>query len=145
LKRIEQLAPLSREHHQMLILAQLLKSDSPGYKGLPTDNLDKQRYADRLFHDLIKPHFEFEENELFPAIAGIHTEIDQLIYILIDDHAEITRLFELMQGDTKIALGSDLALDELGRIIENHVRLEEREFFELIQKHVPETIIPLFG
>lgn len=128
----------------MLILAQLLKSDSPDYKGLPTDIIGKQRYADRLFQDCIKPHFHLEESKLFPAVAGINSEIDQLIYVLIDDHAEIERLFEMMQGDAKIALGSEQALDDLGSAIEKHVRLEEREFFELIQKHISPTILPDF-
>ena len=145
MRRIDELAALSREHHKMLILAQLLKSDSPDYKGLPNDIIGKQRYAQKLFADCIHPHFEFEEKELFPAVAGIHHEIDQLIYVLIDDHAEINRLFQLMEGDTKIALGSELALNDLGVSIESHVRLEEREFFELIQRHVDKTLLPQTG
>tara|TARA_B110000046_G_scaffold31577_2_gene33646 strand:+ start:730 stop:1167 length:438 start_codon:yes stop_codon:yes gene_type:complete len=145
MKRIDKLAPLSREHHKMLILAQLLKTESPDHKGLPTDIIGKQRYAAKLYEDCIKPHFEFEETKLFPAVSGINPEIDQFIYILMDDHAEISRLFELMEGDTKIALGSEQSLNDLGVAIEQHVRLEEREFFELIQQLIDKTILPDFG
>jgi iron-sulfur cluster repair protein YtfE (RIC family) len=145
MKRFDKLAPLSRERQMMLILAQVLKTDTPDYKGLPTDIIGKQRYSQKLFHELILPHFQFEEQELFPAVSGIHHEIDQLIYILIDDHAEIARQIELMEGDTKIALGSEQSLNDLGVSIEGHIRLEEREFFELVQRHVDETLLPDFG
>jgi hypothetical protein len=36
MKRHEALIPLSRDHHGTLILARLLRSDAPPYKGLPT-------------------------------------------------------------------------------------------------------------
>ena len=41
MKRHEALAPLSREHHGTLILAQLLKKGAPVYKGLPDTDTGK--------------------------------------------------------------------------------------------------------
>jgi len=32
-------------------------------------------------------------------------------------------------------------MDELGKLIEQHVRQEERELFELIQKHADEQLL----
>ena len=45
MKREEALAPLSREHHSTLILAQLLKKDAPVYHQLPAEPWDKAKYA----------------------------------------------------------------------------------------------------
>ena len=40
---------------------------------------------------------DFEEEELFPLISGVSEEIDQLIYMLQDDHTEIENLFQKIQ------------------------------------------------
>lgn len=141
MKRHDALAPLSRAHHGFLILAQLLKSDTPNYKGLPTDVTGKLTHALEVYEQQLAPHIRFEEEELFPLVSGLHPDIDQLIYVLIDDHAEIDLHFSRMQGDTALSLGAEWMLDQLGTLIEQHVRLEEREFFELIQKHADEELL----
>ena len=61
MKRHEALAPLSREHHNTLMLAQLLKKDAPVYKGLPANVKDKAVYALQQFEEMIKDHFQQEE------------------------------------------------------------------------------------
>ena len=61
MKRHEALAPLSREHHSTLMLAQLLKKNAPVYKGLPTNAKDKAEYAFQQFETIIKNHFKQEE------------------------------------------------------------------------------------
>jgi hypothetical protein len=45
MKRHLSLQPLSREHHEALLLAQLLKKNAPAYKGLPLNEHEKIAYA----------------------------------------------------------------------------------------------------
>ena len=54
MKRHEALAPLSRDHHEALILSQLLKKDSPAYKGLPVTVEGKVNYAVGFFEKNLK-------------------------------------------------------------------------------------------
>lgn len=42
MERDESLAPLSREHHTTLLLAQLLRLEDPKYKGMPTATVHKK-------------------------------------------------------------------------------------------------------
>ena len=137
MKRHEVLIPFSKEHHEILVMAQLLKVDAPDYPKLPNDILGKIKYAVSVYSSILKPHIDFEEEELFPLISGVSEEIDQLIYMLQDDHTEIENLFQKIQGEANQAW----LMDELGKLIEQHVRQEERELFELIQKHADEPLL----
>ncbi len=134
--RHEQLAHLSREHHQFLIVAQLLKKGAPEYARLPKTVPGKLGYAMEHYESVIKPHIEREEAILFPAVAGIDPTIDQLIYELQDDHVEIETGFQRLEADANVLL----AMDSLGHLLDEHVRKEERQFFELLQKKCPEIL-----
>jgi len=137
MKRHEAFIPLSKQHHEILMVAQLLKLDAPKYPNLPSDLMGKVKYAMQVYQRTMQPHISFEEEELFPIIQGISVEIDQLIYILQDDHTEIENLFQKIQGEANQAW----LMDELGKLIEQHVRQEERELFELLQSRASEDLL----
>ena len=80
MKRHEALAPLSREHHEALILAQLLKKGVPAYKGLPTDTAGKISYARQLYADKLRRHFLDEEKIL--EIENSTTGVELKTYLL---------------------------------------------------------------
>lgn len=136
MKRSEALAPLSRDHHRSLILAQLLKKDAPAYKGLPTDAAGKTRYALALYEDEIRMHFSREE-EALNKIKGQNKEIDQLAEEIRAEHQKLTDLFGVLQHDTV----DQSAMNELGNALEAHIRKEERNLFPLIEKYCPEEIL----
>ncbi len=137
MKRHEAFVPLSRDHHEVLMVAQLLKADAPEYPKLPSDIHGKLSHAMKVYAEIIQPHVRFEEEQLFPIILGISDEIDQLIYILQDDHTEIDSLFVKLQGEANQAW----LMDELGKLMEQHVRLEERELFELLQTQASKSLL----
>ncbi len=137
MKRHEAFIPLSKEHHKILMVAQLLKLDAPKYPNLPNDLLGKIKYAMEVYGNTLKPHMTFEEEQLYPIVLGVHAEVDQQIYMLQDDHTEIDNLFQKIQGEANQAW----LMDELGKLIEQHVRQEERELFELLQKHASEDLL----
>lgn len=139
LKRHFSLQPLSREHHEALILAQLLKRDVPDYKGLPTTTEGKVEHTQKIYEQELAPHFAKEEEVLIPAVRGYSTELDELCDTILEEHRAIREAVEELAGaeDGEAAA----LLDALGRLLEAHVRREERNWFELIQEVVPEEVL----
>lgn len=139
MKRHEALAPLSREHHSALILAQLLKKDAPDYKGLPTAVNEKAAYALQMFTATLQLHFKNEE-ELLDKIRNVHTEIDKLSDEIFKEHQQLKKMFlSLDRTDNTIE-----ELDTLGQALDDHIRKEERLLFPLIQQHCSEEILNSF-
>lgn len=134
MKRHEALAPLSRDHHGTLILAQLLKKTAPVYKGLPIDLEKKAAYAKHLFEKDIEKHFALEETML-ENVTHCHPEIKELGIQVVHEHKQIRALF--LSLDNKADL--EATLDELGKALEAHIRKEERVLFPLLQQHCSES------
>ncbi|CAN5739285.1 hypothetical protein BH11BAC4_BH11BAC4_21430 [soil metagenome] len=130
MKRHEALAPLSREHHGALILAQLLKITTPEYKGLPTSPADKAEYALDFFHKSLHTHF-LKEEEMLEKIKNCNELIDSITTEIFDEHEQLKNAF-LALADSK-SLETDL--DRLGENLDKHIRKEERVLFPLVQEH----------
>jgi iron-sulfur cluster repair protein YtfE (RIC family) len=136
MKRIEALAPLSRDHHLTLILAQLLKKSAPAYKGLPVSAEDKIIYAQQQFEKEIRNHFEKEERVLDKAIES-NEAIKRISEEIKAEHKELETLF--LSLDT-VSNPAD-RMDELGRKLEAHIRKEERVLFPLLQQHCSNDLL----
>ena len=137
MKRHEALAPLSRDHHEALILSQLLKKDAPFYKGLPISVEGKVNYASDFFENNLKDHFEKEER-VFAMVKNIHPEkIGLLVSELIEEHHALSRLFsEIGAKENPIE-----TMNRLGELLNSHIRKEERNLFPLLQEHCTEEIL----
>lgn len=136
MKRHETLAPLSREHHDALILAQLLKKGAPNYKGMPTENLGKVEYTIQLFNSKLRHHFAVEEKLL--AVAKHYNEsIAQLTIEITQEHEQLIKMILDLTKSKQLAIDLDL----LGNYLEQHVRKEERVLFPLIQEHCDEVTL----
>ena len=134
IKRHKALAPLSRNHHQGLILAQLIKKDAPDYKDLPKTISDKVEYTIDIYKNELVKHFTNEEEILYPAVKNKSNEIDELFEEIISEHKKIKQLVvQLEFSENK----SDI-LNELGVLLESHIRKEERVLFEKIQNLLSE-------
>ena len=133
MKRHEALAPLSRDHHSTLILAQLLKKTAPVYKGLPIHPENKIVYAKHLFEKDIEKHFEQEE-AMLEKVKGCHPELDKLAIEIADEHKQLTKLFASLGSTDDL----ETPMDELGRALEAHIRKEERVLFPMLQEHCSE-------
>ena len=136
MKRHESLAPLSREHHDALILVRLLQRNAPLYKNLPTTLEDKTVYALNMYTDHLRAHFVKEEGML-DKIKNIHPEIDRLAAEIFSEHETLTTAFvALRENESPVE-----ALDSLGSALEAHIRKEERVLFPLIQLHCSEELL----
>ncbi len=130
MKRLEALAPLSRDHHDALILAQLLKKDTPSYRNLPDSAREKAAYAKTFFTAKLRQHFDIEE-AILESAKGQNDEIDLLIPTIIDEHSRLSAAFaSLSEAD-----GVEAKMDLLGKELEQHIRKEERVLFPLIQQY----------
>ncbi len=136
MKRDEALAPLSRDHHGTLLLAQLLKKNAPVYKGLPTGQQEKAAYAQKQFALHIKKHFWLEE-QMLDKVKDRHAEINLIAGEIKKEHQQLTALFE------SLADSSDLEnmMDKLAVSLQNHIRKEERVLFPLLQQHCSPSLM----
>ena len=129
IKRHNALAPLSRDHHHGLILAQLIKKGAPEYKDLPKTTSEKVKYTINFYKSELEKHFKNEEEVLYPGVKNKSDEIDELFEEIISEHKKIKQLvLQLESSENK-----DDILNELGVLLELHIRKEERVLFEKIQ------------
>ncbi len=136
MKRHEALAPLSREHHDALILAQLLKKTAPSYKGLPQLPKDKAVYAINFYHSNLQKHFKQEE-QMLHKVKQYDSKIEEIALEIKYEHEQLTQLFVSLDKTADL----ETTMDTLGKALEAHVRKEERILFPLIQQHCPEEIL----
>jgi iron-sulfur cluster repair protein YtfE (RIC family) len=129
-KRHPALYILSHDHHQGLILAQQLKKGAPQYKGMPSTLDGKKDYAISFYKTELVKHFEDEEKILFPSIFNRNDETDRLVKEIISEHRKIESLIDDLRRKNDVA---DL-LDELGVLLDNHIRKEERILFPKIEE-----------
>lgn len=124
LKRHKALQPLSREHHQGLLLSWKIRT---GFN----KNIEPKRikaYANWFFKNYLIPHFEIEETLIFPILEPEH----ELIKRALAEHRRLKRLFTETENDTK-------NLIKIEEELEQHIRFEERILFPEIQKVATEA------
>jgi hemerythrin-like domain-containing protein len=81
--------------------------------------------------DLV-PHFQAEEEVLFPLMRSTIPASEPMIEELVRNHAEIR------QAIPQLEAGAGLAklIFDLGDLLERHIRKEERELFPLFEQRV---------
>ena len=119
LKRDPRIQPISREHHHTLLLCWKIR------KGI-SKNIEIERikkYADWFFATHIVPHFEIEEEYIFPVL-GMDSE---LVKKALSEHRRLKRLFSEKEN---VSISLSLIEEEL----DAHIRFEERVLFPEVQK-----------
>ena len=134
MKRHPALYTLSHDHHQGLILAQQLKKGAPQYKGMPETLEGKRDYTILFYNSELKKHFAEEEEILFPYVTGKGIEIGKLISEIISEHRRMERLISELESTEKL----ENTMDELGWLLEKHIRKEERQLFVEIENVLSE-------
>ena len=134
MKRHQSLLTFSRQHHTVLLLAQIIKKDAPPYRGMPEKISEKVDFLKAKYRLEIEKHFHAEENILFPFLTGKNTVIDELIVDLIKDHKKLAENIVMLDTHSD----SEKLLDETGCLLERHIRKEERVLFQKIQQVLSE-------
>ncbi|MFA7446357.1 MAG: hemerythrin domain-containing protein [Flavobacteriaceae bacterium] len=119
IKRHEALKPFSRDHHHGLLLCWKIRE---GFKR----NIEPQRikkYTDWFWETHLAQHFQEEEKILFPLLPQESDKIKKATA----EHRRLKRLFE---NTTEIVK----SLNRIEEELESHIRFEERDLFNEIQK-----------
>lgn len=96
------------------------------------DSIALSSHAASQFHATLLPHFRMEEQVLFPFFSQRTSELDQLIYMLNDDHAEIEILFKKLESE----VNQRSLLNAIGALLSQHLQTEESELLPLIQNEL---------
>jgi hemerythrin-like domain-containing protein len=128
MRRDAALASLSRDHHLALVVGQKLRR-------VTVDGYAQAREAALVYwraHG--RTHFRIEEEVLLPAYAGYGDPHHPLVARALCEHAAIRYQIDVIARDQRGKLAD---LRELGTQLGNHVRLEERRLFPLIERSMP--------
>jgi len=145
MKRHVSLVPLSRDHHEGLLLAQRVRkgksvapqSDWPEDRGLQRDRLVE------YFDTRLTYHFQAEEDFLYPLADHHLPPEEEITSLLRKQHGQIRSLVL----ELRMARGVQLEnlLLRLAHVLEEHIRKEERVLFQRVQKRVPEEVLEQCG
>jgi hemerythrin-like domain-containing protein len=124
--RDKSLIPLSRQHqHALALCVRLERALQAG----PIDPEPWQAEMVQIFEQEITIHFAAEEKEVFPAAANF-PELQLVVQELFEEHRLLRDLFARAQS-------RDLdrtALSSFAAALAQHIRKEERQLFEGMQK-----------
>lgn len=136
MKRHLQLQPLSRQHHNGLLIALLL---SKGIK----KKADRQVMASFISHNWqadLKEHFHLEEAYLLPMLTR-HSFDQAMIEKLLAEHAMLTGLAnEAINGTIETH-----QIEFFANLLNEHIRFEERLFFPAAEKVLTESELEEIG
>ena len=121
IKRSQQLAPFSREHHEALVFIQRVKQ---GLKN-GTAFAILRDYINWFWTNSLKNHFDKEEQLLLPQLSAG----DNLGLQLIKEHQDIRNIVSKELSEMQIVLFAD--------ILNAHIRFEERVLFPHIERSIP--------
>jgi hypothetical protein len=134
MRRDPSLVPLSHQHHNGLALCVLTRRSLQADASPANITGLARRIGERYEIELIN-HFEIEEQILFPACGPL-----PLIAELVADHRAIEALVR--------ALGAAASADLLERfcaLMTSHIRREENELFEWIQRELQRETLDALG
>ena len=122
MKRAEALRSLSREHLEALLAAKRLREAS--------DLEEATRSFLEFWRDEGRRHFRVEEEVLLPTWA-MHATVDRRrVARMLEEHLAIRRAALRLEAG-EVALEE---LAEIGTLLHDHVRFEERELFPIIEQ-----------
>jgi hemerythrin-like domain-containing protein len=142
------LHPLSQHHHFALIQALEMRraAEAPAEKRAAAVAGQAEKFV-RFWHQSGQVHFREEEEVLLPAYARhVRLDTDADVMRVLADHAEIraaVRDFEQRLA-AKIPIGAE-EIGRLGKLLHDHVRLEENEVFPRIEKVLGEEQLNVMG
>jgi len=132
------LVPLSQQHHNGLALCVLTDRGLSGDVSPETLERLAARAVDR-YDEEISNHFAIEEEIVFPAIER-ELGHQPLVQELIAEHRQLERMVEHLRTSVDAA-----TLREWVVLLRSHIRREENELFEDIQKRMSRKTLDALG
>jgi hemerythrin-like domain-containing protein len=122
MKRDTALRDLSSEHHTGLVLVRRIRKQTAPTEAAASARWDevRERFASEL-----EPHFQKEENGLLPMLRAIGESA--LVERTLREHEAMRRL---------VADGGAKDLLRFAQWLDDHIRFEEKELFEVAQRRL---------
>jgi hypothetical protein len=136
--RDRNLHPLSRQHHNGLALVVMTERAFAQDSSAAAIERQCGRAVNRFDLEL-KNHFEIEEKLLFPAVEEALGPLP-LVARLIAEHRQMES-----QIDRLRAAPTRATLEEFLGLLRTHIRTEENDLFEDIQKRLPAGVLAALG
>ena len=134
MKRHPALVALSEDHHHELVQARRLLAAADA---APEERVRAaSAYVDVFFGETVE-HFRREEETVFPLYARQAGADAALLERILREHMELHGLARTLRAELVAGDVSGETLESLGSLLREHVRLEERELFEDVQRIVP--------
>jgi hemerythrin-like domain-containing protein len=146
IRRHPALAPLSRDHHVALQLARgLITGGSAHLRAeLPSEPRALADHVRALFASEIEQHFAVEEQSVLPAVKG-RGDLDAVCAEIAAEHGAMRGLVSELADPALTNEQIMDRLDRLGRLLEAHVRKEERSLYEGVQGSLDEGELATLG
>ena len=127
------LIPLSHQHHNGLALCVMTRRSLA--RDASAGNVAKlaRRVIDRYELELVN-HFEIEEQVLFPACPL------PMVPELLAEHRAVEAMIPALRSAPTAEL-----LEQFCQLLSTHIRREENELFEWIQKELPRDVLDRAG
>ena len=136
MKRANQLQPLSRQHHLGLNLSRHAKecTDEPIEIAEHWHNLTS--YIDDMQY-----HFQIEDNLIANALEpyrAIQPDVASVLETLAGQHKQLNQLINTVgkPGSKDVTVTQ---VKELGTLLYDHIRFEERELYPTVEKYLTEA------
>lgn len=125
IKRMIELQPLSRQHHNGLLFCFFIE------KGIKkhADKILMKDFCMYFWENDLQHHFEIEEINL--AKFSSYDLLREGISRMLDEHLYIRKFFQNPEVLVEYSI-----FDQLQLLIDKHIRFEERELFPLIQSTI---------
>ena len=126
MKRAEELKKLSREHHGSLVMAKRILSIAES--GDDKELLNAIDTVRNYYDEELEEHFQHEEHTIFSVIFKEYKDHINIARPLLKEHGQIRLLIPRITPET-----AREDLKAFADMLKNHTRVEEREFFPLIE------------
>lgn len=128
------LVALSEDHHHELVQARRLLAAAAE----PADARLRaaSAYVEAFFTETVE-HFRREEETVFPLYSRQPAHDAELLDRILREHMELHGMARALRTEAAAGDVSGETLAQLGALLRAHVRLEERELFEDLQRVVP--------
>jgi hemerythrin-like domain-containing protein len=139
MERHPALVSLSRDHHDGLLLAiRLQQGDRALLRLWSHDPFWQAKHVVQFYDEHLIRHFAEEEETLFPFAMNHLGEQSNIVDRLLGEHGQLTGLVRTLRTPGSKELPP--LLREFGRILEGHIRCEERELFPLCERLIPKEV-----
>jgi hemerythrin-like domain-containing protein len=140
MKRAPELGTLSEDHHHGLVHARRLRRATEGDEPHPAEATARD-FLDFWQKDT-SIHFRKEEEVLLPVVARHGGDVSQGPLVeMLSQHARIRGLVMRLSDEVEGGNFRPETLREIGELLEEHIRLEERVVFPLVEDSLPEAAL----